>query len=59
MPKCAGLKRDGRQCTGSVEPPQRYCWWHDPANAEKRRRSASKAAKEEADLRRWPSPGVG
>jgi hypothetical protein len=27
------------------EPPQRYCWLHDPANAEKRRRSASKATK--------------
>jgi hypothetical protein len=45
MPRCAGLKRDGAQCTATVEPPQRYCWWHDPANAEKRRRAASKAAR--------------
>jgi hypothetical protein len=45
MARCAGLKRDGGQCTATVEPPQRYCWWHDPANAEKRRRSASKAAR--------------
>lgn len=45
MPRCAGIKRDGGRCTATVEPPQRYCWWHDPANAEKRRRSASKAAR--------------
>jgi hypothetical protein len=32
-------------CTATVEPPQEYCWWHDPANAEKRRRAASKAGK--------------
>jgi hypothetical protein len=45
MPRCAGFKRNGGQCTATVEPPQRYCWWHDPANADKRRRSASKAAR--------------
>jgi hypothetical protein len=42
---CAGTKRDGAQCTATVEPPQEYCWWHDPANAEERRRAASKAGK--------------
>jgi hypothetical protein len=42
---CAGTKRDGSQCTATVEPPQTYCWWHDPANAEERRRAASKAGK--------------
>jgi len=45
MPVCAGTKRDGSQCTASVEPPQRYCWWHDPDNAEERQRAASKAGK--------------
>ena len=45
MPVCGGTKRDGSQCTASVEPPQRYCWWHDPDNAEERRRAASKAGK--------------
>jgi hypothetical protein len=45
MPVCAGTKREGSQCTASVEPPQRYCWWHDPDNAEERRRAASKAGK--------------
>jgi hypothetical protein len=45
MVRCAGFKRDGGQCTATVEPPQTYRWWHDPANAETRRRAASKAAK--------------
>jgi hypothetical protein len=43
--RCAGIKRDNSACTATVEPPQEYCWWHDPANAEKRRRAASKAGK--------------
>jgi hypothetical protein len=42
---CAGTKRDGSRCTATVEPPQEYCWWHDPANAEERRRAASKAGR--------------
>src|SRR5215211_4781569 len=43
--RCAGTKRDGAPCTATVEPPQRLCWWHNPANADKRRRAASKAGK--------------
>jgi hypothetical protein len=42
---CGGTKRDGSPCTATVEPPQRFCWWHDPANAQQRRRAASKAGK--------------
>ncbi len=45
MVLCPGIKRDGSRCTATVEPPQKHCWWHDPANADKRRRAASKAAK--------------
>ena len=45
MAFCRGTKRDGLQCTATVEPPQTYCWWHDPDNAEQRRRAASRAAK--------------
>jgi hypothetical protein len=45
MAVCAGTKRDGSKCTATVEPPQTYCWWHDPENAEARRRAASKAGK--------------
>jgi hypothetical protein len=43
--RCAGTKRDNSPCTATVEPPRRFCWWHDPANADKRRRAASKAGK--------------
>jgi hypothetical protein len=43
--RCAGIKRDNSACTATVEPPHRFCWWHDPANADKRRRAASKAGK--------------
>jgi hypothetical protein len=43
--RCAGTKRDNSPCTATVEPPQEYCWWHNPANADKRRRAASKAGK--------------
>jgi hypothetical protein len=42
---CAGIKRDGGRCRATVEPPQTHCWWHDPANADRRRRAASKAAR--------------
>jgi hypothetical protein len=42
MNRCASTKRDGSSCTATVEPPIRFCWWHDPENAEKRRRAASR-----------------
>ena len=45
MALCAGTKRNGERCTATVELPQRYCWWHDPANAEERRRAASKGGR--------------
>jgi hypothetical protein len=43
--RCTGTKRDNSPCTATVEPPKRFCWWHDPGNADKRRRAASKAGK--------------
>lgn len=45
MARCAGTKRDGRQCTTIVTPEQAYCYWHDPARAPERRRNASKGGK--------------
>ncbi len=45
MAQCLGTKRNKERCTATVEPPQTYCWWHDPANAEQRRRAASKGGK--------------
>src|SRR5215203_6735468 len=48
MATCAGIKRDGGRCTATVEPPQEYCFWHDPESADKRRRAASKGGKGKA-----------
>jgi hypothetical protein len=45
MPRCAGLKRDGGKCTAIVNGSQTYCYQHDPARAQERRRNASKAAR--------------
>jgi hypothetical protein len=42
MSRCAGTKRDGSPCTATVEPPMRFCWWHNPENAAQRRRAASR-----------------
>ena len=48
MPQCSGFKRDGSRCTATVNPPQTRCWWHDPTNAERRRRAASRGGKGKA-----------
>ncbi len=40
---CRGTKRDGSPCTAPVTGSNGYCWAHDPANADKRRRMASRA----------------
>jgi hypothetical protein len=40
---CRGTKRDGSRCTQSVTAANGLCWAHDPANADKRRRMASRA----------------
>ena len=45
MHRCPGTKRDGSRCTVTVEPPQTHCWWHDPANADERKRAASNGGK--------------
>src|SRR5215207_9472693 len=45
MNRCPGTKRDNSPCTVMVEPPQKYCWWHDPANAEARHQAAVRGGK--------------
>jgi hypothetical protein len=45
MARCAGTTRDGRQCTAIVKPPNEYCYQHDPARSEERKRNASRAGK--------------
>jgi nucleotide-binding universal stress UspA family protein len=44
MAVCSGTKRDGTPCTAAVGPGERWCYHHDPARAEERRRNASRAA---------------
>src|SRR3712207_4297330 len=48
MAHCRGTKRDGSQCTATVDPPRAYCWWHDPAHSEARQRAASKGGRARA-----------
>jgi len=43
MPRCAGIKRDGGRCAAIVDGS--YCYQHDPARAQERKRNASKAAR--------------
>ena len=45
MARCQGIKRDGGRCTLSVSPGDQWCFNHDPARAEERRRNASRAGK--------------
>ena len=43
--QCPTLKRNGDRCKGNVPEGRYHCWFHDPANTDKRRRIASKAGK--------------
>jgi hypothetical protein len=57
MTRCAGIKRDGGRCEVVVSGQQPYCYHHDPATAEKRKRVASKGGRskpnrELADIKR-------
>jgi CRISPR/Cas system-associated exonuclease Cas4 (RecB family) len=45
MAVCRATKANGEPCTLSANGPQGLCWAHDPANREKRKRMASKAAR--------------
>ena len=48
MGRCAGKKGDGTPCERIVGSSQQYCYAHDPAFAEDRKRAASKAARSPA-----------
>jgi hypothetical protein len=43
--RCTASKKDGSRCSKEAEPGQNYCWSHDPANEEERRRIASRGGK--------------
>src|SRR5215218_4852771 len=45
MPRCSAIKANGERCKVSVPPGVEYCWAHDPANVEARRRITSKAGR--------------
>jgi hypothetical protein len=45
MNVCRATKANGEPCTLAATGSQGFCWAHDPANREKRRKTASKAAK--------------
>jgi hypothetical protein len=45
MPRCAATKLDGSPCERIVGASQSYCYAHDPANADKRKRDAAKAGR--------------
>ncbi len=54
---CRANKRDGSPCTAPATGADGYCWAHDPANAERRRRIASRGGRgrgggELSDLKR-------
>jgi hypothetical protein len=42
---CRANKRDGSSCTTLATGSNGYCWAHDPANAEERRRIASRGGR--------------
>ena len=45
MAQCREYRADGQPCKGTATGPEGYCWAHDPANADRRRAQASKAAR--------------
>jgi hypothetical protein len=58
MAQCDGIKRDGGRCEVVVSGSQTYCYHHDPGQAEKRKRVATRGGrskgpnKELADVKR-------
>jgi hypothetical protein len=43
--KCSYIKANGERCRGAATGQHGLCWGHDPANADKRRRTASRGGK--------------
>ncbi len=41
--QCCAIKANGERCQRSADGPNGLCWGHDPANAGKRQRMASRA----------------
>jgi hypothetical protein len=49
MNQCTATKLNGEPCENVAQGSQKLCWSHDPKNAEKRSRQASRAATAKAD----------
>jgi hypothetical protein len=49
MNVCRATKANGEPCTLPANGQQGLCWAHDPANREKRRRTASRGGKAKAN----------
>ena len=43
MPRCAGVRPDGSQCERVIGSGSTYCYSHDPARKEQRKKAAAKA----------------
>jgi hypothetical protein len=54
--ECSGITQDGRRCRGVAIDGSEWCYAHDPARAEERRRNASKGGKRAGRGR--PSPAT-
>jgi hypothetical protein len=49
MAVCRATKRNGEPCTLPANRPQGLCWAHDPKNAERRRKGASRGGRAKAN----------
>jgi hypothetical protein len=47
--QCSFIKASGERCRGTATNQNRLCWAHDPANAERRRRTASRGGRGKAN----------
>jgi hypothetical protein len=47
--QCSFIKPSGERCRGAATGQNGLCWAHDPANADKRRRTASRGGRTKAN----------
>jgi hypothetical protein len=47
--QCSYIKASGERCRGAATGQHGLCWAHDPANAERRRRTASRGGRGKAN----------
>ena len=47
--QCSFIKANGERCRGAATGQHGWCWAHDPANAEQRKRTASRGGRGKAN----------